>query len=225
MPWLRIDTGFARHRKVGQLTDREFRVHVSAMCWVAEYATDGHIPAACFPDIRGLTRKIADRLVVAGVWEHAGDGYRIHDWLDYNITAEEAARQQETKRERQRQWAAKKRAAREARTTQIDPRVDASTDTSNDAPTDVSVDATTRRRARGRRPDPTRPDPSSKEEGRGGTATPPAPQSGAASPNGANGHHHQPAGLIPAHQALAALAATSPTIAAALHRRDTTTDG
>ncbi len=45
MPWLKIDDGFAEHRKIVGLNDRAFRLHVVALVYCARNLTDGHLTA------------------------------------------------------------------------------------------------------------------------------------------------------------------------------------
>lgn len=184
MAWVRIDTGFARHPKLLGITPADRWVHLAAMCWSAENHTDGRIPVVVLGAISSTAKRSASRLEAAGLWDPTDDGWVIHDWAEYNISAEESKRQLQAKRDRQRQWVAKQREARRNRNTKpVDVSVDASTDASKDVPP----------RARKTRPDPT---PSSKEEGRVRevAATPESePPAQAPPPPGqkTNGHHVQ----------------------------------
>jgi len=91
MPWGRIDDGFYDHPKLDALgRDRLpcIGLYVLALSWSNRYLTDGDIP----PDrVRRLggTKALAERLVRVGLWDQLADGYRIHDFLDYNDSAEE----------------------------------------------------------------------------------------------------------------------------------------
>ncbi len=84
MSWLRIDDKFVRHPKIAPLTDKAFRIHVEALCHAAEFLTDGRIPRTYIrPSAR--TRELEE----AGLWHKDGDGWTVHDWLDYNPTKAE----------------------------------------------------------------------------------------------------------------------------------------
>lgn len=83
MPWARLDDQFPDHPKVLALSDREFRVVVSALCYVQRYRTHGHIPRQALRQI-GATIKLAGRLVLIGLWELDGNGWAVHDWHLYN---------------------------------------------------------------------------------------------------------------------------------------------
>jgi len=85
MPWLRIDDKFATHPKIAALSDREFRVHMRALCYCAEYRTEGVLPAASLREVRGLTPRVAERLIAIGLWEREDDGgLSAHDFAIYN---------------------------------------------------------------------------------------------------------------------------------------------
>ena len=86
MPWVKLDDRFPSHRKVALLSDRAFRLHVSAICWCAENLTDGHISdreLTLVAHVRGV-KATAKQLEDAGVWDRVDDGWVIHDYLDYN---------------------------------------------------------------------------------------------------------------------------------------------
>ncbi|HEY9370413.1 MAG TPA: hypothetical protein VIU94_18590 [Streptomyces sp.] len=91
MPWVRLDDRFPSHRKVALLSDRAFRLHVSAICWCAENLTDGHIRERELPfvaHVRSL-KATAQQLEDAGVWDRVDDGWAIHDYLNYNPSREQ----------------------------------------------------------------------------------------------------------------------------------------
>lgn len=109
MAWVRLDTGFTRHPKVLELTDKQFRAHVAAMCWVAENGTDGFIPKRALAAISEGCSRACSALVRAGVWDEADGGFRIHDWTDYNITREAAEARNQASRERLARWRARQK--------------------------------------------------------------------------------------------------------------------
>ena len=82
---VRFDDQFPIHRKVGTLSDAAFRLHVEAICWSARNLTDGAIQT---DELLALTRtprphRYAAELVRRGVWLETADGWRIHDYLDW----------------------------------------------------------------------------------------------------------------------------------------------
>jgi hypothetical protein len=99
MAWARIDDNFADHPKVAALSDAAFRAHIVAICYSTRYLTDGVIPPSQAPPAR-----IAKELVAGRVWETWHGGYRIHDWLDWNLSAADVQARRKTQRERMRRW-------------------------------------------------------------------------------------------------------------------------
>ena len=100
MSWARLDDKFPRHPKIAGLTDREFRVHVTAICYCAEYATGGVIPSTAAKTL-GITPKIKERLVQLGLWENGGGVYEIHDFAAYNPKDPTGAARKRRQRERE----------------------------------------------------------------------------------------------------------------------------
>jgi hypothetical protein len=145
MPWVRFDDRFPSHRKIRRLSDAAFRLHVSAIHWCAEHLTDGHVP----DDELELVSDVADpKAAVAELerrlWLRQDDGWLIHDYLEYQPSAEKVRADRDAKKDRQDRWRGKAR----------DAVGDASQGESQDASRDASQDAT---------PYPSRPVP----EGRG----------------------------------------------------------
>jgi hypothetical protein len=61
------------------------------MSYCAAYETEGAIIATFPQEKAGASgRKLAARLVDVELWETTNDGWRIHDWLKYNPTREQA---------------------------------------------------------------------------------------------------------------------------------------
>ena len=130
MAWARLDDTLPVHPKVRALSDAAFRLYICAICWSNLNMTDGHIPSAQLRYISDVRRPTlcADQLVQAMLWEVATDGWRIHDYLEYQPSAENVRLEREAKRQRQERW----RSGRDA---------------SQDPPQDVSHDVSSRARA------------------------------------------------------------------------------
>ncbi len=107
MSWVKLDDDFSRHRKIAKLSDREFRYHLSALCWCAKNLTDGRVEAREIDEVSALSpaiaRRVVAKLVEHRVWDvHPDGGWVIHDYLDFNPSrvqvlterAKSAARQQ-----------------------------------------------------------------------------------------------------------------------------------
>jgi hypothetical protein len=110
MPWVKLDDRFPSHRKIALLSDRAFRLHVSAICWCAENLTDGRIADRELPlvaHIRGI-KATAKQLEEAGVWDRTEDGWEIHDYLDYNPSREQVLIERKKNAERQERFRRRK---------------------------------------------------------------------------------------------------------------------
>jgi hypothetical protein len=111
MTWLRLEDNFAHHPKIMALSDRAFRLHLSALCHCAEFSTDGYVDKGIERAIRGRlagdsrarTRHL-NELVAGGLWAPVNGGYLIHDYLDYNPSAAEVKAKREQAAERQRRF-------------------------------------------------------------------------------------------------------------------------
>jgi hypothetical protein len=130
MPWARLDDMLPVHPKIRALSDSAFRLYISAICWSSLHRTDGRVPADQLRFVSDVRRSqvCANQLVQAGLWETADGGWRIHDYLEYQPSAEQVTRERELKRRRQERWRA-------------------SVDASQDASDDPSQDASSRARA------------------------------------------------------------------------------
>ena len=110
MPWVKLDDRFPSHRKIALLSDRAFRLHVSAMCWCAENLTDGRISdreLALVTRVRGV-KATAKQLEDAGLWDRTEDGWEIHDYLEYNPSREQVLIERKKNAERQERFRRRK---------------------------------------------------------------------------------------------------------------------
>ena len=117
MPWVRLDDRFPSHRKVALLSDRAFRLYISALCWASENLTEGHITDRELPlvaRVRGL-KSVATELVDARLWDRVEGGYAIHDYLEYNPDRARVQADREANAARQRAFRERKRAERDAK--------------------------------------------------------------------------------------------------------------
>ncbi len=83
MPWVRFEDTFYDHPKVLAASLQAVGLHVTAICYSNARLTDGRISRPILRALRG-TAKLAAELVSVGLWEASEDGWRIHDFLDYN---------------------------------------------------------------------------------------------------------------------------------------------
>ena len=109
MSWANLDDGFADHPKVIDLPDAAFRLHVCAMCWCSRRLTDGLVRSrelrilgamleGC-PDDQRL-QELAQKLVDARLWDPCEEGWRLHDWLKHNESAQKVIERREAAKQR-----------------------------------------------------------------------------------------------------------------------------
>jgi len=117
MSHARFQIGFPKHRKIFALSDAAFRLWVSAIDHARDQGTDGRIDdldleiiPRCPPKGRKRTATIGE-LVSSGLWDHNGDHWAIHDFLDWQDSAEETTQKRRAAAERAKKYR-KKRAAK-----------------------------------------------------------------------------------------------------------------
>ena len=86
-PFVRLDHGMPENPKVAGISDSAFRLYVQAICWCSRQEQDGKIPAAMMRRLGPV--KSATELVHAELLELIPVGYLIHDYLDFQRSAEE----------------------------------------------------------------------------------------------------------------------------------------
>jgi hypothetical protein len=90
--WVNLDDQMPEHPKVVQLSDAAFRLHISAICYCNRYLTDGVVSASIVRRLVPNFRKSSlSELLQLRVWFSTadGDGYEIHDYLQWNSSKAE----------------------------------------------------------------------------------------------------------------------------------------
>jgi hypothetical protein len=93
MAWFKVDDGFFSSRKV-LMIPRAMRakclgIWVQAGTWSAKELTDGHVPGYVLDELGGIPEE-RDELIRVGLWLPDGeDGIYFHDWLDFQPSREE----------------------------------------------------------------------------------------------------------------------------------------
>jgi hypothetical protein len=87
---------------------------LSAICWSKEQCTEGRVPEGALTIIGNdlhQPRRLAASLVRAGLWERAGDGdgWLVHDFLDWQESMDEIDERRARNAERMRRVRAAKR--------------------------------------------------------------------------------------------------------------------
>lgn len=95
--WSRLDDTLIDHRKIyeaGELLGRNgtaiaLGIYVVGLMWCNKHLSDGHLSKAVVKSFRHVKNPlgVADALTAAGLWEKNGNGYKVHDFHDFNPTA------------------------------------------------------------------------------------------------------------------------------------------
>jgi hypothetical protein len=104
MPWGRLDDNLYDHPKIdrlGRLRLPALGLHLLALSWCNHWLTDGLVPFDRVAKLGG-TDALAASLVAAEFWERADDGFRVHDFLEYNDSREAVMATREAARDRMR---------------------------------------------------------------------------------------------------------------------------
>jgi hypothetical protein len=102
MTYVRIDDHFPQHRKLLALDDASFALYVRAICYSSTQLSDGEIPLNALSLLTRNRRPqtLVDRLLSADLWESTLTGWRIHDYLDWQESAESVLTKRAAARER-----------------------------------------------------------------------------------------------------------------------------
>jgi hypothetical protein len=95
--FIRVHDGMPDHPKIEGLSDGAFRLIMTMWCWCSRYLTDGHVPATTW-NKRG-TPKARRELIAAGLVEETDDGVQMHDYLDWQRSAEEVDQLRQKRRD------------------------------------------------------------------------------------------------------------------------------
>ena len=111
--WFKVDDSFFSNPKTAMLSDGATALWLRSGSWSAQQLTGGFIPARMVPMFRGFDDSVRE-LCDVGLWERDDerDGYRFHDWSDYQPDGEEVdalrrKRSEAGKRGADRRWSRK----------------------------------------------------------------------------------------------------------------------
>jgi hypothetical protein len=113
VPWAKIDDQFYDHPKVVAAGPVAIALFVCGLSYCNRHLTDGFISSA---QIRRLLdvdapENVADKLVSVGLWENVIGGYKVHDYLDYNMSSAQIKTEREANARRQDEWRTKRAAS------------------------------------------------------------------------------------------------------------------
>jgi len=106
MTWFKVDDALPAHHKVLSIPRGMRRVAAAGawvLCgaWSSANMKEGRVPLAVIDELAIPARAVAD-LLAAGLWLPVEGGYQMHDYLDYNPSAEQVTRERQAAVERQR---------------------------------------------------------------------------------------------------------------------------
>lgn len=106
MSWIKLDDRFHSHRKIRQAGLEAVGLHARALSYSAAEGLEGKVEGSWVEEVAGKRgEKLATALVDAGMWEQNGNGWHIHDYLDYNPSREtQAGKSESAKRAADARW-------------------------------------------------------------------------------------------------------------------------
>lgn len=91
LPWVRLDTQFARNPKMIKLVKAKkwqaAFAYVSSLAYCGAHGTDGLIEEDCLSEV-WATKKEAHELVDVGLWRPAPGGWDINGWDEFQVSDE-----------------------------------------------------------------------------------------------------------------------------------------
>jgi hypothetical protein len=96
VPFIRLSDNYIDNPKITALSDGSFRLWHEVMAFCRRHETDGVIPKASMTQFPSYTRKRLSQLLTP--WQaganpllaNGGTGYAVHDYLDWNLSKDEA---------------------------------------------------------------------------------------------------------------------------------------
>lgn len=112
----RLHPTFLSSPKIDALEDADFRTYVNGLVYAASQETDGAIPRRSLRLLHPTADLLAcaASLVRAGLWEPQADGWRVHDFLDFQTSKAQASAAREAARKRKAKSRASKSSQRDA---------------------------------------------------------------------------------------------------------------
>src|SRR4051812_11074513 len=112
MSWVKLANSFPSHPKVLTAGPHAAWLVVCSLCYASEHLTDGRIPRRALPALAPAVRApnvLASRLVSVGLWEVETDGWRIHDYTEWQRSSDQIRAAQKADRDRKRPPTAERR--------------------------------------------------------------------------------------------------------------------
>jgi len=100
MAWLRLDDGFAGHRKLEGWSVGQKWAWLELLLWCAHHRTSGRVPADLAQLPRSVTRSLLNRAEASGLLDLREGELWVHDWELYNPKDATGAQRSERYRRR-----------------------------------------------------------------------------------------------------------------------------
>ena len=105
MSWIKLDDQWMDHPKIIRAGRDARDMWLASITWCAKHLTDGVFPENLLPalaisagvDIANV-KQIARVLLGVCLWDACENGYKVHDYLDYNPTKEQALANKEARK-------------------------------------------------------------------------------------------------------------------------------
>lgn len=107
MAWVKLDDQFFANPKVIDLPKDAKLLYLGGLTHAAAQLTDGTLTPGAVRMICAMVdvdRGQADALVAAGLWDRDGENFIIHDYLNYNRTAEQVKSDRDRNAQRQERY-------------------------------------------------------------------------------------------------------------------------
>ena len=116
MPWFKVDDQLHSHPKARRPSLAAIGLWTMCGSYCMAYKTDGFVPSWFVAGFKNGP-KLARELVNSGLWMNAirnsEEGYKFHDWTDWQPSSEEIEAERKAARDRQRAFRARRREARD----------------------------------------------------------------------------------------------------------------
>ena len=90
MPWASIDDGLHANEKFASISLAATGAWTLCLSWTSNQLKDGFVPTGIVRRFCGSEfDRIVGELVDAGLWAPEDGGFRFHDYLEYNLSAEQ----------------------------------------------------------------------------------------------------------------------------------------
>jgi hypothetical protein len=117
--WAKLDDHFYCHRKVLAAGLAATGLFSRSLSYAAAHETNGQIAREVADLLSYGDAELCTRLVDVGLWEAAGDGYLVHDYLRFNPSARQLEKQRRETAARVRKYRQRNESGRAARSADV----------------------------------------------------------------------------------------------------------